>query len=97
MTAYITANLNITDPTRYADYEAGFSAIFEKYEGELLAVDDEPDALEGPATYSRCVILRFPDRDSAMRWWNSDEYQTLASIRHEASDGTISLVMSMGS
>ncbi len=97
MTVYITANLNITDRTRYVDYEAGFSAIFEKYDGEMLAVDDQPSALEGDATYNRCVIVRFPDHDSAMRWWNSDEYQALASIRHEASNGTIALVTSLDS
>lgn len=92
MSVYITANLNITDRKRYADYEAGFSAIFSKYDGELLAVDDEPTPLEGSAVYNRCVIIRFPDHDSALRWWNSADYQALATIRHEASDGTIALI-----
>jgi uncharacterized protein (DUF1330 family) len=95
MSAYITANLNITDRERYADYEAGFAAIFAKHGGEMLAVDDQPGALEGDAIYNRCVIIRFPDSASAMRWWNSDEYQALASIRHEASSGTISLVTAL--
>ena len=42
MTAYVLAQINIHDRSRYGDYEAGFMAIFAKYQGNLLSVDEAP-------------------------------------------------------
>ncbi len=51
MTAYVLAQINIQDRSRYGDYEAGFMDIFAKYQGTLLSVDEAPEVLEGGAPY----------------------------------------------
>ena len=89
MSVYIVAHIKIENREEYARYEAGFLEIFAKYEGELLAVSDEPQVIEGEWPYTRAVILRFPDADEARRWYESPEYQALAKHRWEASEGTI--------
>ena len=45
MTAYVLAQINIHDRSRYGDYEAGFMDIFAKYQGTLLSVDEAPEVL----------------------------------------------------
>lgn len=92
MTVYLVGHIDITDRDRYADYEAGFMDVFAKYNGEFVAVDDTPESLEGEADYTRCVIIRFPDADSAHAWYDSEGYQQLAAIRWEASASRITLI-----
>ena len=92
MPAYIVGHIDIQDRDAYAGYEAGFLDIFARHAGELVAVDDAPTLLEGDLPLTRCVIVRFPDRDAALAWYRSDDYQALAAIRWAASDGVITLL-----
>lgn len=90
--AYIIGHIDIHDRDAYAAYEAGFLDVFARYGGELLAVDDAPELLEGDLPVTRCVIARFADRETALGWYRSEDYQALAAVRWAASDGTITLL-----
>lgn len=92
MTVYLVGHIDITDPETYAGYEAGFSEIFERYDGEFLSVDDDPLMLEGDKRHTRTVLVRFPDRAGALAWFGSDDYQALAAIRWRSSSAEISLI-----
>lgn len=92
MTVYIVGHIDITDPETYAGYEAGFGGIFSQYDGEFLAVDDDPLVLEGAKRHTRSVLVRFPDRAAALAWFRSDAYQALAAIRWAASTAEINLI-----
>ena len=85
MTVYIIAQITIADRAKYDEYEAGFMEIFEKYEGTMLSVDEEPRVLEGEWKATRSVLIRFPSAGSFRAWAMSDEYQAIAKFRHEAS------------
>jgi uncharacterized protein (DUF1330 family) len=85
MPVYIVAQITITDRERYGRYQAGFVEVFAKYRGELLAVDEEPRAVEGEWPCTRTVLIRFPDEDEAVRWYSSDEYQAIAAHRFAGS------------
>lgn len=45
------------------------------FDVEILVVNEHVEVIEGQTGHDRLVILRFPDRDEAMRWYNSPEYQ----------------------
>jgi len=92
MTVYIVGHIDITDPETYAGYEEGFREIFQQYDGEFLAVDDDPLMLEGDKRHTRTVLVRFPDRAGALAWFQSAAYQELATIRWRASTADISLI-----
>ena len=47
LSVYILAKIDITDRQVYAKYEEGFMAIFKRYGGRLLSVDEDPMVLEG--------------------------------------------------
>ena len=97
MAVYIVARITINDRERYARYEAGFLEIFAAHAGRLLAVDDNPEVLEGEWACTRTVIAEFPDREAALAWYRSDDYQSLAEHRFAASDGEIALLAGLGS
>ena len=89
MSAYIIAKIQIKDREVYARYEEGFMSIFEKYEGELLPVDEAPTVLEGSWPETRTVIARFKDKETALRWYESEEYQELVQYRLQASTADV--------
>ena len=92
MSCYFVAQIDIRDPEEYERYLAGFDEIFERYEGQVVAVDDDVEVLEGRWSYGRTVLIRFPGRDALLAWYRSDDYQKLAVHRHNASNANIALV-----
>lgn len=96
MPIYIVAQINIEDRDTYARYEAGFMEIFDRYEGELLAVDEAVKELEGSWEYMRTVIIQFPDEAAARSWYDSDDYQALAQHRFAASAANLAIVQGLG-
>ena len=92
MTTYVTAQINIQDREKYALYEKGFMEIFDRYEGKMLAVDEAPEIWEGQWLYSRTVLIEFPSAQAAQAWYNSNEYQQLASHRWAASIANIAML-----
>lgn len=92
MSSYFVALLDITDPVVYERYLTGFDAVFRRYRGQVVAVDDAPRVLEGEWPASRTVLIRFPDDEALLEWYESPEYQALARYRQAASAGRIAIV-----
>ena len=95
MPAYIIAFVDVHDPTRFAqEYLPPIGGTLEPYGGRVLAASDEARTLEGVVPPGRAVILEFPDLDSAHKWYASDAYAPLLSLRE--SIATTSLVALSG-
>ena len=91
MPAYIIAFVDIHDRTRYVqDYVPAITGTLEPYGGRMLASSDEARTFEGAVPPGRIVIIEFPDLDRAQRWYASDAYAPLLSLRE--SIATTSLV-----
>jgi uncharacterized protein (DUF1330 family) len=91
VSSYFIAQIKIHDPDEYGKYLGGFDEVFARYNGEVIAVDDSPAVLEGEWSYTRVVVIRFPDEDEARRWYDSAEYQSLAQHRFSAASADILL------
>ena len=85
------AQITINDQDKYQQYIDGFYEVFDKYNGNILSVDDNPRVIEGEKMYSRIVVIRFPNEGEFERWYYSQEYQKLAGLRWEGSDAYILL------
>lgn len=96
MPVYLIAHIRIDDWQEYGTYQEGFLEIFGRYDGELLAVSDQPRVIEGDWPYTRVVLLRFPDDEAVRRWYESPEYQALAEHRWRASEARIVAVEGFG-
>ncbi len=87
MSVYIIARFKIHDRAAYDRYEEGFGPIFEKYDGKMLSVDEDPKVLQGDWDHSRSVLIEFPDKAAAYAWMTSPEYQEIAKDRLAGSTG----------
>ncbi len=84
MSYYFSANIKIENFEEYQKYIAGAGAIFKKYNGKYLAVDDTPQLLEGNWNYTRAVLIKFKTKTDFEDWYYSNEYQNLLKHRLKA-------------
>ncbi|MDR2713268.1 MAG: DUF1330 domain-containing protein [Clostridiales bacterium] len=86
MAVFFIANIKIEDEDKYQNYLIDVDKVFSKFNGKYLAVDDNPEILEGHWDYSRLVLIEFPDRRSLKDWYYSAEYQEILKYRLNAAD-----------
>lgn len=89
MPAYVIADVNVTNPERYADYSAQVASTLEPYRGRFLVRGGSTERIEGEWLPRRLVIIEFPSMDAARRWYGSPEYQAILGIRHEAASARL--------
>jgi uncharacterized protein (DUF1330 family) len=92
MSAYIVARLFVTDSELLTEYGAAARATLKTREADYLIRSPTVETLEGDAPPTRVVVLRFPTREAALEWFNSEEYQAAAELRRKASSAEILLV-----
>jgi uncharacterized protein (DUF1330 family) len=92
MTAYILADIDVTDPARYEDYKVLAAASVEQYGGRYAVRGGTVEVLEGTWPTNRFVVLEFADGDAARRWYTSPEYTAAIAIRQETSNAKLVLV-----
>ncbi|MGO4909940.1 DUF1330 domain-containing protein [Pseudorhodobacter sp. W20_MBD10_FR17] len=91
MPAYWIAHVTITDPTRYAGYQALAPKAFTAYGATFLARGGKSEVVEGTA-FERHVIISFPDMAAARACYDSPEYQAARAARDGACEAQITLV-----
>lgn len=91
MTVYAIVQLKIRDRPTYDRYLSRFMAVFEKFNGKVLAADDAPKVLEGTWDANRVVLMSFPDKKSFFAWAGSPAYREIAKDRIAAAETTVLL------
>ena len=91
MAAYFICTMTIHDPETYRKYTALTPATVARYDGRFLTRGDTVHTVEGPAFTERLVLIEFPDRDTALAWYNDADYQSAAEFRRLASMGRMIL------
>ncbi|MDR9394970.1 MAG: DUF1330 domain-containing protein [Roseovarius sp.] len=91
MSAYIIARIHVHDPDAYQAYAARTVELAEKFGGRFLAKGGAQTGLEGSCP-DRHVVIEFPDRQAAVDWYNSDDYQEILPIALSSSDRDIVIV-----
>jgi uncharacterized protein (DUF1330 family) len=94
MAAYLIAEVEITDPSRYERYKALTSASIAVHGGRYLVRGGAAEPLEG-APPKRIVVMEFPDMDAARRWYNSPEYAEAKALRQEIATARLLLAEGM--
>ena len=95
MSVYIIARFKIHDRSEYDTYSAGFSDVFQQFDGKMLSIDEDPMVLAGEWEDTRSVIIEFPSKASALAWMTSDAYQAIAKHRDAGSTANSILVKSL--
>lgn len=95
MSALFVIELNVKDAESLKEYSSQTPTILKEFDGELL-LKGKPDlmhASNGSASqYSTMVIFKFPTKEKAEGWYNSDAYQALLPIRDKAMDSTFRIL-----
>jgi len=79
MSAYIIGRITITDPQA------------ERFGGRFLVKGGAQTVIEGNCP-DRHVIIEFPDRQSALDWYNSAEYRRILPLALSASSRDLVIV-----
>ncbi len=95
---HFIAHFTVDDADTYHQYEKGFFPILKPSGATFITYDDNVTVLEGERAEGRTVIIQFPSEEALMTWWDSDEYQELAKIRHQGTTThSVSIVHGMPS
>ena len=89
MSVYMITRLTIHDRSEYDKYADRFMEIFEKYDGKLLSVDEEPQVVGGEWNATRSVLIEFPSAAAAIDAYNSDSYKDALATLGDAADRDI--------
>jgi uncharacterized protein (DUF1330 family) len=83
--AYIIANVTVTNPEQYAEYSKLASNAVQAYSAEFCVRGGAVEVLEGDWTPERVVVLKFPSLAQARAYYHSVEYTTAIKARQGAS------------
>jgi uncharacterized protein (DUF1330 family) len=84
MPAFIIADVTVTDADQMAKYREWSTKAMQEHGAEVLVRGGTIEVLEGGWTPSRLVVLKFPDRAAARRFYDSETYQHAKSLREHA-------------
>ncbi len=84
MTAYIIADVTVTDPEKMANYREWSTKAMQEHGAQVLVRGGAFEVLEGPWTPSRLVLLAFESMDKAKAFYNSQTYTHARSLREGA-------------
>ena len=82
--AYILANVTVTNPTQYEEYRKLSTLAMQAYGAEPCVRGGAVKVLEGDWTPERVVLLKFPSREAAQAFYDSAEYTRARQAREGA-------------
>jgi uncharacterized protein (DUF1330 family) len=92
MSAYVIVEFTVKDPEMYREKYAPIAGQTAKeHGGEVIAAGNR-EVLHSDGSLTSGALVRFTDRQAALSWYNSPEYQQLIDVRSVAMDARFSLL-----
>lgn len=92
MSAYVIANVRITNPERYAQYVQLTPVSILPFGGRFIVRGGRAEKLEGAIEANRIVIIEFDSYERAKDWYESEGYRHAKELRQSASVSSLILV-----
>jgi uncharacterized protein (DUF1330 family) len=92
MSAYVLVEFTVNDPEMYREKYAPIAGQTAKEQGGEVIAAGNWEVLHGDGSLTSGALVRFVDRDTALKWYNSPEYQQLIDVRDVAMDARFSLL-----
>ena len=92
MSAYVIVEFTVKDPETYREKYAPIAGQTAKEHGGEPLANSNWEVLHGDGSLTSGALVRFTDRETALRWYNSPEYQQLIDVRSVAMDARFSLL-----
>ncbi|HEY8427649.1 MAG TPA: DUF1330 domain-containing protein [Sandaracinaceae bacterium] len=84
MTAYVIAEVEVTDPQQFEEYRRQVPQTLAPYGGRFVVRGGATETLEGDWHPKRLVVIEFPDRERAKAWWSSEAYAAPKALRQRS-------------
>ena len=92
MSAYLIAQINVTNEDSYKEYLSKVTPIVEKYGGTYIVRAGKFKTVLGNWNFQRNVVIKFPSYEIAIKWYNSAEYKPVKKIREDNSIGNVIII-----
>ena len=92
MSAYVLVDFTVNDPETYREKYAPIAGRTAKEHGGEVIAAGNWEILYGDGSLTSGALVRFADRETAFKWYNSPEYQQLIDIRNGAMDARFRLL-----
>ena len=92
MPAYVIADVTVTDLPAMDEYRKQVPATLAKYGGRFLVRGGGHQTVEGDWKPTRLVVIEFPSRADAQRWYDSEEYRAPKALRMRAGRTSVVIV-----
>ncbi len=92
--AYVLAQVTIPDPAAYrkSGYMEMAQAAVAAHGGHFLIRGGDPALLEGDPLTERIVVIEFPSRNAALRFYVSEDYAPAIALRNSVSKARLVLL-----
>jgi uncharacterized protein (DUF1330 family) len=81
MKALVIAAETPQDERMFSEYRKAVPATLQPFGGKFIVRGGTLRLLEGEWPHPRLVIIEFPSREAAERWYSSSEYQKIIGLR----------------
>ena len=81
MTAYLIADVDVTDPEGDQEYRRLVAQSVAQFGGRFLTRGGRSEALEGNWLPKRLVVIEFPSWERLEAWYRSPEYAPALELR----------------
>ena len=78
---FLFDNLEVHDPVTLEEYKERVASLVAQYQGRYRALGGKTERVEGDWSPVFPVIIEFPTFDQAKKWYDSEEYQELKTLR----------------
>ena len=79
--AYILANVDVRDAVAYEEYKRLSTIAMKAHGAEVCVRGGATEVLEGDWTPHRVVLLKFPSKEQAQKFYDSPEYLAARKAR----------------
>ena len=94
MPAYMIVHAKIHDREKFIKgYGAAAAALVEQFGGRYIMMASGAEVLEGDMDPDASVVIsEWPDKTSALNFWNSDEYAEVKKLRAGIADARVVVI-----
>ncbi len=91
MSDYVIVEATVLDEESRRSYASQAEQLLREFRAEVIAFGPW-QVLSGEPAFNNGMIIRFPDNETALAWYQSPAYQSLLEIRAAAFDCRFRLV-----
>ena len=92
MSAYVIAEVEVTDSEKFEEYRKMVPTTIEAFGGRYVVRGGAVESREGDWRPKRMVVIEFDDVDRARAWHDSELYAPARALREASADTRMILV-----